>query len=532
MNEPKIDTHEKTFWDTHPLVLIFIKSVACLLYTLAILCFLVYALARFSIKTFGDLPISQLLFHLTAGGAEHGINPSMLVEMIRWASLFGLVWFVLTILLGLVLSPRFQKRLWTLITPILTPIFYMLRDWKIIFLITSIFIITTSAHYIDKKLHIVDYLSQEESNWFDKHYAALDLQTITFADGKKRNLIVIFLESMEVGYRNATFFEENLTPELVALEKDGGVFRGYQRTPGSYFTIDGLSAQLLGVPVIAQGFELHGKAKYNAFLSHVPSVFNVLKNHGYLTTNFSGITREFTSKGDYLNDHGIIESHFKEDWLAAGYDLDQSTQGTWDFNDNFLWERMKDWLDINANKGHPFAIIFETVDTHQPNGWVPLDKRHFGDLRDAIKLSSRLTFDFVSWAKKQPWYEDTVIVIVGDHPWQDPPTSSFSKLAMQSPVREIFNLFLNSPYLPPGSVITPDGGYTPMDIAPTILASLGIRFQSVLPSSEGTQISHSRMGLGTNLLSNEPTLISQEGIKPYNKELLQKRSALYQSLFW
>ncbi|MDY3115508.1 MAG: LTA synthase family protein [Sutterella sp.] len=532
MNERSQNTNPQTGEKKHPYLLLFSKCVIGLIYTLAVLCFLAYALARFSIKTFGDLPISQLLFHLTAGGAGHGINPTIRTELIRWGSLFGLVWLILTVLLCLSLSEGFKRRFFALFAPILKPIVRVLSDWKTVFIIASIAVIAPTTHYIDKKLHIVDYLTQQESTWFDNHYAALDPHTVTFADWKKRNLIVIFLESMEIGFRDAKYFEENLTTELVALEKEGAVFRGYQRTPGSYFTIDGLSAQLLGVPVIAQGFEVHDDVKYSAFLPRVPSVFNVLKDQGYLTSNFSGITREFTSKGDYFKDHGIIDPHFKEDWLAAGYKLDDNTKGTWDFNDHFLWERMKDWLENHSQKDQPFAVVFETVDTHQPNGWVPLEQRHYGDLRDAIKLSSQMTFDFVSWAKKQPWFQDTVIVIVGDHPWQDPPTSSFSKLAKQNPVREIYNLFLNSPYLPAGTVITPEGGYTPMDMAPTILASLGIHFQSTLPSSEGQKISNSRMGLGASLLSQEPTLISREGMKPYNEELLQKHSPLYQKLFW
>ena len=160
---------------------------------------------------------------------------------------------------------------------------------------------------------------------------------------------------------------------------------------------------------------------------------------------------------------------------------------------------------------------------------MPDDARKFNDLRDAIRLSSKMTLEFIDWAKRQSWYKDTVILIAGDHPWQDAPTSPFTKLAKSGSTREIYNVFLNSPYLPAGKVLQPAGGYTPMDVAPTILASLGIAFTSTMP--DGT-VSHSRIGLGTNLLSGEPTLFSTVGIKPYEEELLNKRSKLYEELFW
>ncbi len=222
-------------------------------------------------------------------------------------------------------------------------------------------------------------------------------------------------------------------------------------------------------------------------------------------------------------------SDFKEDWIKQGYSLTDKTSGAWDFSDEFLWARLKDWLSDSKNTEKPFALIFDSIDTHQLDGWVPKDKRKYYDNRDAIKYASQLTYQFISWAKAQKWYPNTLIVIAGDHPWQDPPLSKFTKLTTQDQHKEIYNLMLNVPNVQPGTVITPAGGFTAMDYCPTVFSAMGISFTSTLPNGS---LSHDRIGLGTNLLSSTPTIISQEGIQPYFDELFNKPSSLYQKLLW
>ncbi|GEM_PF-4557434 len=503
-----------------------LKVLLSVIYITGVLASFAYAVARFTVKTFGDLPISQVLFHLNAGGASEAINEEIASQLWKCSGIFAALFLILSLLFASAVSPRFRHGIVNIRW--IRSVLKVLSDWRVIFLIVAVVITAVTTHYVEKKFHVSTYFTRQYSDWFEQHYAVLDPTQFAFAENKKRNLLVIFLESMEVSYRDDKVFGENLIPELEALEKEGGMLRGYHRTPGGFFTLDGLSAMLLGIPVIAQDFNIHN-IKNQTVLSGAPSIFNLLQKAGYVTANFSGVSQEFTSKRLYFAKHGIEQGYFKEDWLKSGYELNASTQGTWDFNDQFLWERLKEWLDKAGKSGKPFAAVFETVDTHQPNGWVPDDARKFYDLRDAIRLSSKMTMEFIDWAKRQSWYKDTVILVAGDHPWQDAPTSPFTKLAKSGSTREIYNVFLNSPYLPAGKVLQPAAGYTPMDVAPTILASLGIAFTSTMPDGS---VSHSRLGLGTNLLSGEPTLFSTVGMKPYEAELLNKRSKLYEELFW
>lgn len=65
-----------------------------------------------------------------------------------------------------------------------------------------------------------------------------------------------------------------------------------------------------------------------------------------------------------------------------------------------------------------------------------------------------------------------------------------------------------------------------MDIAPTILNSMGIEFTSRLTNG---RLSNSRLGLGTSLLSSDKNLVCQYGIDDLNANLV-KYSSFYQSL--
>ena len=180
----------------------------------------------------------------------------------------------------------------------------------------------------------------------------------------------------------------------------------------------------------------------------------------------------------------------------------------------------KEYLS-KAKTDEPFAVIFETVDTHFPNGWAPVSYRRNGGYKDAVRFSSKLIGDFVEWSKTQPWYENTVIVIVGDHPFQDF-NVDFTKYTKQSNDREIYTLLMNSNIK---QDIVSDCGFAPMDIAPTILHAMGISFTS---SINGVKTSN-KIGLGTSLLSNEKNLVCQYGEVHLSKKLLDF-SRFYQEL--
>ena len=468
-----------------------------------------YFASAFVAENFGKVTISQILVHLGASGT-HGGAASQYLSAVKWLALFAATAG------GIALFVRRAARASSQ-SAVRPRIFTVCASALIIF---SSF----SMVMAEKNLQFMEYAVQKESSWFEENYARLD--TEQFRNAGQRNLIVIFLESMERGYADGSVYGENLIPELEALRDTGCWFSGHRKTPGAWFTIDGLSAQLLGVPLAHLGLDFESmEERLRPLLKASPSIFDLLKNDGYVTAAFTGASEQFTQKGGFFRAHGIGQVFAREHWEAGGIEEGQLGHG-FGLRDEFLWAKFREYLDEVGRSGRRFAVLFETLDTHSPAGFAAGEDVRFGDARDAIRASSRMTAEFLRWAREQDWYEDTTIVIVGDHPWQDAPNDFTENFTSQSRDREIYNVILNAcaPMRGEGIVLS---GWSSMDMAPTILHAMGIDFRSQLQSGAW---SSSRMGLGTSLFSGEPNLLSRYGLEMHNEEL-SKPSDFYDSLF-
>ena len=109
--------------------------------------------------------------------------------------------------------------------------------------------------------------------------------------------------------------------------------------------------------------------------------------------------------------------------------------------------------------------------------------------------------------------ENTTIVINGDHLSMDP---NFFKDFDPNYRRTCFNLILNPT---PNCTSAPDTRFhnrewATFDMLPTMLASIGV------------EIEGNKLGIGTNLFSDTPTLFERDGTDFVNEEL-EKRSNFY-----
>ena len=92
---------------------------------------------------------------------------------------------------------------------------------------------------------------------------------------------------------------------------------------------------------------------------------------------------------------------------------------------------------------------------------------------------------------EQPFYENSVIVIMGDHPRMD--TVLVEGVDWNS--RRIYNCIINGEVPEQSRMVNRE--FSTYDMFPTVLAALGYNIEG------------NRLGLGTNLYSNEKTLSEQ-----------------------
>ena len=186
----------------------------------------------------------------------------------------------------------------------------------------------------------------------------------------------------------------------------------------------------------------------------------------------------------------------------------------WGFEDHKLYDFARQEVTNLANSGQPFNFTMLTVDTHFEDGYVCdlcQDNHPGNQYANVMSCASRQVVDFVNWLKEQPFYENTTIVIVGDHLTMD---SDFCKDVPEEYTRGVYNAILNAPIVP---VNQKNRQATTMDMFPTTIAALG------------AQIEGERLGLGTNLFSAEPTLAEKVGLDVLNGEV-RKRSVFYEQL--
>ena len=160
-----------------------------------------------------------------------------------------------------------------------------------------------------------------------------------------------------------------------------------------------------------------------------------------------------------------------------------------------------------SREEEPFNLTMLTVDTHFEDGYVCEDcPDTFGDdqYANVMACSSKKVAEFIEWVQQQDFYENTTIIISGDHPTMD---SDFCEDVPEDYERKVYTAYINAPISPEEPFYR---NFSTFDQFPTTLAALGV------------QIEGERLGLGTNFFSHIPTLTERYGNDTMNAELSRK----------
>ena len=341
------------------------------------------------------------------------------------------------------------------------------------------------------------------SNYFDENYVDPRDVKMSFPS-KKRNLIHIYLESIENTYLSEElggYMNYNLMPELTELSKEGisfsnnDKFGGPYQTYGSSWSVAGMVNMSAGIPLkIPIGANSYGKS--GSFLPGTITIGDILEAQGYNQTIMFGADSDSGGLTTFFNTHGSFnifdyKAAKEKGLIPKDYDV------WWGYEDDKLYEYAKDELTRLHKEGKPFNFTMETADTHFPDGYLSenVENKYPEQYSNVIAYSTKEAVKFIRWIQEQPFYENTTIVVTGDHLSMD---KNYFKEFDPSYHRTIFNLILNAP-------ITTDNvknrEFAPFDMFPTILASMDVQFEG------------DKLGLGTNLFSDKKTLIEEEGLE-------------------
>ena len=308
---------------------------------------------------------------------------------------------------------------------------------------------------------------------------------------------------------------DDLIPEISKLAKENICFTdntplgGADTLYGTTWTVGAMVAQTAGLP-LKISIDNNALGEYSVFLEGAYSIGQILEKNGYHNFLLLGSDATFGGRSNLFKQHGNYEIW---DFKTALEEKRVSEKIWWGYSDDLLFEYAKEQILNLASKEEPFNFTMLTADTHFPDGYICKDCENLWNeqYKNVISCSSKKVGEFIEWIKQQDFYDNTTIVISGDHLTMQ---SDFFELEDgQEYDKKVVNVIINSAVQAEN---TTNRKYSTMDLYPTTLAALGVK------------IDDDRLALGTNLFSNENTLIEKYGIEYINDELM-KTSKFYNS---
>lgn len=457
-------------------------------------------------KTWNHLSMDELVYQLQA--PMDGTNRNMILDYIKNCIPVTVIVLIAAVLL-----------------------LFFARKKKIIYRIAVVLLFAGAAGIITyytvmawNRLDIGNYTENQStySDFIDVNYVDPADTELTFPE-TKRNLIYIFLESMETTYtdiEDGGGFEEGCIPLLTELAQENEDFSGADTAlnggysmPGTTWTAGALFAQTSGLP-LSIPIEDNSMDIQDSFFPGIVTLGDILEQQGYEQVFMIGSEAEFGGRKLYFTEHGNYDIEDYPYFVDEGK-IEKGRWVWWGFEDLYLFEFAREKLTELSQGDEPFNLTMLTVDTHFEDGYTCSEcGDEFGDnnYANVMACSDRQVAEFVKWIQQQDFYENTTIVISGDHLTMD---SDFCEDVDSDYTRRVYTAYINADAETADPTMTRN--YTTFDNFPTTLASLGVKIEG------------DRLGLGTNLFSDTLTLEETYGIDRMSEEL-QKKSELMEEL--
>ena len=468
---------------------------------------IIYNLANWVLDTWGLLSIDEIIFHLKV--PLEGTNSDVVIDGIN--ACLPMAILVLLFCFFLVIGLK-RKRKAATVSLLLVAVL-------------SVGSASKAVYRVYDDLDVKGYLEsqKEDSHFIEKNYVDPRTVSIDFPE-QKRNLIYIFMESMESTYASKDVggaMDFNCIPELTQLAEENTNFSnsdklgGGQAASGTSWTMGAIFGQTSGLPIKNGNNET--LAAQSSFSSQSENLEDILADEGYNQCFMIGSDATFGGRRAYFESHGECEIWDYNTAVETGK-IPSDYHVWWGYEDEKLFSYAKEKLTEMSQQNEPFNFTMLTADTHFEDGYVcDLCGNEFGDNQYAnvMACSSRQIDAFVKWIQEQPFYENTTIILTGDHLTMD---SDFCENVSDDYERSVYNTFINLPEgLDTSFEKTHNREFATLDMFPTTLAALGVQVQG------------DKLALGTNLFSDQATLTEQYGRDGLNVEL-QKKSSFYDML--
>ena len=277
--------------------------------------------------------------------------------------------------------------------------------------------------------------------------------------GKKPNVIVITVESLNANYCGAFGATKSLTPNIDNLAEKSYIFTNMLATGTR--TVRGLEALSLSVPPTPGQSIIRRKDNANMMC-----LGSALRKEGYATDFIYGGYGYFDNMNEFFSANGYTV----KDRLSIP-DNEIFNETVWGVADEILFTQVLKSMDAHHEKGEKAFEMVMTTTNHRPFTFPEgrVDDKLSGTREGSCRYADWAIGDFLRRAAEKPWFDNTVFVIVADHQ-----ARAAGKTDLPISTYHIPCLFYAPKLIPPGKN---DRLISQADVAPTLLARLGISYE-------------------------------------------------------
>ena len=219
----------------------------------------------------------------------------------------------------------------------------------------------------------------------------------------RKNVVLVLMESLSAKFMQRFGNEQHLTPHLDSLFQHSLAFSNFY-SAGTH-TNHALYATLYSFPSIMKRNAMKGSA-----IPSYSGLPTILRDNGYHTMFF------MTHESQYDNMNAFFRSNGFEDIYAQENYPKEKIANHFGIQDDYLFEYALPVLRKSAESKQPFFATILTITNHPP--YVIPD--HFHPHTDkpetqVVEFADWSVGNFMAAAAKEPWYENTIFVFLGDH---------------------------------------------------------------------------------------------------------------------
>jgi phosphoglycerol transferase MdoB-like AlkP superfamily enzyme len=223
---------------------------------------------------------------------------------------------------------------------------------------------------------------------------------------RPRNVILISVESLSASFMDTYGSTKHLMPRLDALAKQGMMFEHLYATGTR--TVRGLESLSLGTPPVP-GQAIVRRPNNE----HLATLGEILKPQGVSSYFFYGGYGYFDNMNAYFDANGYK--------VIDRTDIPKQNvvfENVWGVADEVLFKHaIKTLTADQAKEGKPFFAHIMTTSNHRPYTYPDgrIDIKSPGGRDGAVKYTDYAIGQFIDEARSQPWFKDTLFVIIADH---------------------------------------------------------------------------------------------------------------------